>query len=100
MEDNLSTAAGWGVGGMVQAVIPAMGKQQMKLRLLARCSPPAVQPGSQQALTDTGPRPGVGGPLPYNTAFARSHSGGGVAQKQVHKLGGKEAGEQYISREV
>ena len=34
---------------MVQAVMRAMGsggEQQMKLRSLARCSPPAVRPGS------------------------------------------------------
>ena len=41
----------WAMGGMVQAVTGAMrsdGEWQMKLRSLARCSPPAVRPGSQQ----------------------------------------------------
>ena len=43
------TGVGGDGGGMVQAVTRAMGsteEQQRKLRLLACCSPPAVQPGS------------------------------------------------------
>ena len=36
--------AGW--GGMVQVVMRAMGKQQMKLRSLACRSPPTARPGS------------------------------------------------------
>ena len=48
-EDNLSMEGG---GGMVQAVMRVMGSdggRQMKLRSLARRSPPAVRPGSLQA---------------------------------------------------
>ena len=48
MEDNFSTD-GVGAGGMVQAVMRAMGsdgERQMELRSLAHHSPPAVQPGS------------------------------------------------------
>ena len=46
MEDNFSTdregrEVGDGSGGNASD-----GEQQMKLRLLARCSPPAVRPGS------------------------------------------------------
>ena len=49
MEDNFSTD-GWGGGGalVVQEVMRAKGSdggQQVKLCLLAHCSPPAVQPG-------------------------------------------------------
>ena len=47
VEDNFSMD--WGAGGMVQAVMGAMGsdaERQMKLCLLACRSPPAVWPGS------------------------------------------------------
>ena len=47
VEDNFSTDRGG--AGIVQAVTRAMGsdgKRQMKLRLLASHSPPAVWPGS------------------------------------------------------
>ena len=45
VEDSFSG----GLGALVQAVMPAMernGERQMKLRSLARRSPPALRPGS------------------------------------------------------
>ena len=52
VEDSFSTN-GEGCGGMVQAVTQVMGsdgEQQMRLSSLAHCSPPALRPGSQQAV--------------------------------------------------
>ena len=43
MEDNFST--GWGGENDSDGNV-SDGEQQMKLRLIAHCSPPAVRPGS------------------------------------------------------
>ena len=65
MEDSFSTDGG---GGMVRAVMRAMGK--MKLRWFAHHSPPAVRPSSSQGVSGLSQgSPGVGDPWlrPLNT---------------------------------